>query len=947
MVIVYRSLALLLALVLGALGCSSSTTPPAQSTNNASTSTATTGIGTTSGTSCAQTLCNGACVDTQSDSANCGGCGIACTAGTVCSAGMCGCAGGLNQCNGACVNTATDVFNCGGCGMACAGTQACSGGTCACPTGHSSCAEQCVDVQSDVANCGGCAMACVSGQECASGACSCQAGLSNCTGSCLDTNENADNCGGCGTICPTEQVCSLGACADECADGLTQCDRNCANLMTSQANCGTCGNACPAGQTCQAGSCGCPAGQTLCGGQCVDIETSLTHCGACDASCSAGATCVAGSCDCPAGQSFCNGQCVDTTSNAMNCGACGVVCGEGACVDGACPVGKDCASYKTLSGPEFTDFEDYDGSTAANEWGFSFNEPATVYAGPYEYNDETGTPTIAMVAGNGSSYAIEIANPEASAWGAALGFWMGCIDASAYDGVSFWVKGSAPGGEATFSLSMEATTAPGEDDPATGGTCTAEECLGPSSTFPVTTEWSQVLLPWANFEPGSNGVASIPADGTDITGFTFGVNLAWVADPNDETNYIPEPSPYQLTVDDIQFFSAEGSCPSGQVICGGACVDTQTSAAHCGECNNACTAGAVCTAGECACPNGQMLCNDECVDTQTSTSHCGGCGKVCAIGATCSNGTCTGGSGSTSTKCGTTMTLLGNPFQCEFGWGAHDEGSPPSYVDFTSKWVGYEQNIDSQCDGCGWLSSVGNANRIPLYMAYFIAYRANIEAGYGDCNTDFDGQNLCSHGAAFIKANRERLVSIYQSYARRSYQAYSNGPVIWVVEPDMIQYVTSGTQTSPLSFAELGSLMTDIICAIKSEMPNAIIAPNYSPWTSGDDIISFWSALPLDLIDLVHVTGMANVPGGYINDGDANNRSDGTFAYLHGITGKPIIVDTSFGVTTMEDTWSSSPAATLNERIADGVVAANVYPAPGDYQSRINSLNSQLDSTCQ
>src|SRR5690606_35830190 len=270
-------------------------------------------------------------------------------------------------------------------------------------------------------------------------------------------------------------------------------------------------------------------GQSFCAGQCVDTQTNLTHCGACDQSCSAGASCVAGSCSCPAGQEFCNGQCTDVTSDVLNCRGCGNACATGECVDGSCPTGKDCAVSTALTGPEFTDFEDYDGTLPVNEWGFSFNDTENpVYAGPYEYNDETGTPLLEMVAGNGSSYAVEISNTRSSEWGGALGFWMGCTDASAYDGLSFWARGPVPGELVTLGLSMEATSPPAEEDPAAGGTCTGTECVGPSVAFEVTSSWQQVLLPWSAFEPGTNGSSSIPADGTDITGFTFSVNLEWV-----------------------------------------------------------------------------------------------------------------------------------------------------------------------------------------------------------------------------------------------------------------------------------------------------------------------------------------------------------------------------------------------------------------------------------
>jgi hypothetical protein len=145
--------------------------------------------------------------------------------------------------------------------------------------------------------------------------------------------------------------------------------------------------------------------------------------------------------------------------------------------------------------------------------------------------------------------------------------------------------------------------------------------------------------------------------------------------------------------------------------------------------------------------------------------------------------------------------------------------------------------------------------------------------------------------------------------------------------------------------AELGQLATDIICAIKSNMPNAVIALNHSTWVAGNEYNAFWNAMPLALVDMIHVTGAANVPGGFFNTTDANNRQDGTFAYLSQLTGKPLLVDTSFGVTNMQDTWSTATPATLNARIADGVVGALVEPMPNNYQQRITALGA-LSNTC-
>ena len=156
------------------------------------------------------TAASSTCVNEQTDTHNCGACGATCSSNDAnsvptCAAGGCqfACVGSLSQCgtpstNGVsqtgstCIDTSSDTTNCGGCGNVCksddpnAAVSGCSNGACqfVCTAGFpnqcgtpmvSSTGQQtgskCVDYQSDPANCGSCGNACQGG-VCVSGSCS-------------------------------------------------------------------------------------------------------------------------------------------------------------------------------------------------------------------------------------------------------------------------------------------------------------------------------------------------------------------------------------------------------------------------------------------------------------------------------------------------------------------------------------------------------------------------------------------------------------------------------------------------------------------------------------------------------------------------------------------------------------------------------------------------------
>jgi hypothetical protein len=291
------------------------------------------------------------------------------------------------------------------------------------------------------------------------------------------------------------------------------------------------------------------------------------------------------------------------------------------------------------------------------------------------------------------------------------------------------------------------------------------------------------------------------------------------------------------------------------------------------------------------------------------------------------------------------LSVVDQPLGCELAWGTNgNHGNRAQYLDVITTWVGYEDEggLNGACDGCALAKGSARA----AFYAYFIGY-GSAAAGYGDCNTDFDGQNLCTHGARWLKENRDQVLAMYANYARMSYEANPERGVLWLLEGDFVQY-TYDDQSDPLSMQELGALAADIICAIKSNAPNALVAINHSPWLANDLTDSFWHAMPLDITDMVWTTGVGDNAGflGANVTAKSYNGQTARYDYLHQLTGKRIFVDTSFGASQQADSWSNNSASTLNERIAEGVSAVNVTQPPSDYQARIDALTPQLNGTC-
>jgi len=351
-------------------------------------------MGCTSERPCAagQTCCDGACLDTQSNIASCGACGARCdiaNAQPACRNGVCAvsaCMAPFADCdntatNGCEVNTQTETAHCGGCGMACASrpnaTPRCAAGQCeyTCATGFGDCdgdaSNGCeTNLNTDATRCGTCSTRCDLANAtpaCTMGQCAvatCATGFGNCDGNAANgcetnTNTTVTHCGACGTMCPGADnavpACAAGQCALTCTAGFADCDGNAANgcevnTTTSANHCGGCGRACAVANGtagCAMSQCtvaSCTAGFDNCDSMAANgCEASLsapTTCGTCGNVCTPPANAVptcgtGGVCGftCGPDHANCDGMAGNgceinvANGNARNCGGCGVECG--------------------------------------------------------------------------------------------------------------------------------------------------------------------------------------------------------------------------------------------------------------------------------------------------------------------------------------------------------------------------------------------------------------------------------------------------------------------------------------------------------------------------------------------------------------------------------------------------------------------------------------------
>ncbi|HMA93409.1 MAG TPA: hypothetical protein VKP30_12030, partial [Polyangiaceae bacterium] len=311
----------------------------------------------------------------------------------------------------------------------------------------------------------------------------------------------------------------------------------------------------------------------------------------------------------------------------------------------------------------------------------------------------------------------------------------------------------------------------------------------------------------------------------------------------------------------------------------------------------------------------------------------------------------------TSKSIPTTGGVKTSPF-CSFAWGrrwdtgrstddSHGTRPPPSSssVDFFVAATGWE--TQNQLDGgiLRMLTAISPNNtgplsgKMPVLYVPIIPLRAKADAQLRDCDPESTTPNLCTHGAEWIRSHRDELRGLYHDYAYDLEQNWpSEYPLIWLFEPRFSDYIRS-SQTAPLSLQELSTVASDLIGAVRSRLKNALIGIHAA--SDIPDLAEYFGALDLSLVDLVYVSGTATSTKFGISP--QNSGEQATYSNLHSSTGLPIFVDTGYGTSTIANHgWLSSDPAPINARIAEGVFAVHVDPAPDDMDQRIDGLRPRV-----
>jgi hypothetical protein len=237
--------------------------------------------------------------------------------------------------------------------------------------------------------------------------------------------------------------------------------------------------------------------------------------------------------------------------------------------------------------------------------------------------------------------------------------------------------------------------------------------------------WVAIVLVLANAcYSGLGSLAAFPCalDGTCPNGFDCNAGKQCVPSQQCDTGDVScGGSCVDVSTDSSNCGQCGVTCAATQSCCNYVCVEVSSDSENCGSCGNKCLGGAkgqTCLNSVCTCMTGETLCSSAggCIDTATNENNCGACQKVCSTNEGCTGGKCTcmapytscpSGSGSVCTNtssdsshCGSCGTVCSGGRQCG--------GSPPScqcptgttYCPGTETCASFSTD-PLNCGGCG------------------------------------------------------------------------------------------------------------------------------------------------------------------------------------------------------------------------------------------------------
>lgn len=288
----------------------------------------------------------------------------------------------------------------------------------------------------------------------------------------------------------------------------------------------------PTTESSSVGTGGAATSTTITGSTATPTTTSATATGPSTATTTTGTSVTSATTDT---SSATGGPTTTGTAATTVSGTTGIVGTTGVATTGSTPE-PSCSTRPALTVPSLVDFESYDGATEAIDWGFEFNDDGSgenvLYGGFFDASDMSGTPTLNMVGGDTSTWAVRATNTQASDWGGGIGLWLGCMNASSYTGISLAVRGATPNQNAvSVALTVDGLTA------------------GVGTTIYVTDLFQTFELPFSEFTNDYDETTN----GDNINGLAINAQMLWVQDEATE-EWSVTPGSYELVVDDITFY---------------------------------------------------------------------------------------------------------------------------------------------------------------------------------------------------------------------------------------------------------------------------------------------------------------------------------------------------------------------------------------------------------